>query len=159
MQRQLLEKRLQNAKNSIGNATGSNIIERCDRYLILLNKLRYELYKLRRDFEIDHHSISLLKRREIEKLRKQFRTELMNIIQELNQTTVLLNNLTDSSSYEVVETLNKQKYLGHNNWEFADDKFTFCGCPASEQMEFQTAMNIAIRLRCDEFDGEKHHKH
>jgi hypothetical protein len=155
MKRQLLEERLQHAKNSIDNATGANIIEQCDKYLILLNKLRYELYKIRGDFEIDLRSMSLTERREVEKSRKHVRAELVKIIQELNLTTVLLNKLTDSNSLEVAETLNRQNYLGHNNWEFVEGKITFDNCPAGEELDMRTAVNAAVQLRCDEFDLKK----
>jgi hypothetical protein len=146
-----LENRLNHAKNSVNKATGNNIIERCDEYIKLLNEFRYSLYKLRGESQIDLGEASILTREKSESLRKEVGDGFINTIHELNLTRLLLNSLTTSDSYEVLETLNRQNYKQHNNWELIDGNIKFDGCPDRSQITFQEAINISIELRCAEF--------
>jgi hypothetical protein len=155
MQPQLLENKLRNAKNSISEATGDNIIEMCDKYLILLNKSRFELYKLRGEFEIVLSNAPYLEHRGANGVRKQVREECAMIMSEIRVTSILRNRLIASSSYEVTKTLNEQNYQGHDNWEFVNEKYKFDRCADSNQLTTREAVNIAVQLRCEEFGLKK----
>jgi hypothetical protein len=94
---------------------------------------------------------SILTREKSESLRKEVGKGFIDTIHELNLTTLLLYSLTASDSYEVLETLNRQNYKGHNNWELVDGNIKFDGCSNPSQLTFQEAINISIKLRCAEF--------
>jgi hypothetical protein len=70
-------------------------------------------------------------------------------------TSILRNRFTASSSYEVVETPNKQNYQEHYDWEFIAGKYKFDKCAASNQLATPEAINVGVRLRGEKFNLKK----
>ena len=66
-------------------------------------------------------------------------------------TEALFRSLTSVSGYEAVETLNRQKYKGHDDWELrAGGVARFRGNIAEERMTVLEAVNTAGLLRREE---------
>lgn len=155
MLNQPLEESIGNAKQALKEAKSENIIALCEEYLSVLNEFRTDLYKFQGKAEIslqqsnaDLHKEALGKRGEI-------RTAITQTIEELNQTTTLLNRLTSNSGYDTIETFNRLNYKNHSNWEFRGGIVRFGNGSEADQIAIQEAVDIAVRLRCDEYVNPK----
>ncbi len=112
-----LEERVSKAALAIAEASSETIIERCQRYLELLNEYRRELLMLPTTLELDPRATSSSSPEEIGTNRKTVRLTVENTTQERNRIEALLRSFTAVSGYEAVETLNSRKYQGHADWE------------------------------------------
>jgi hypothetical protein len=147
----ILEGNLQQAKHAFSEANSENIIDLCEKYLVILNEFRGELQKFRGAPEISLQQTNPLLLEETLQKRREIFTAITFTVQELNKTTVLLSGLTAGSGYEAAETFNRLKYKGVNCWEFRGAKIAFNNCAETDQISVQEAVDIAIGLRCKEF--------
>lgn len=123
----------------------------CKEYLAALDKFRSELYKFQGADEISLqqadpalHEKALGKRREIY-------LALTQTVQEINQTNVLLSRLTSMSGHETIETFNRLRYRGRENWGCRGGKVRFAGGTDADQILIQQAVETAVKLRCEEY--------
>jgi hypothetical protein len=151
----LLEENLHQAKDAFKEAKSENIIEICEKYLMLLNTFRSELHKFRGKIEINLQQSDAGLFEGVLQKRREIHTAIMHTIQELNQTNALLTWLTSPNGYETIETFNRLNYKGHHNWECRGGKVRFSDGHDADQMPIQEAVDIAIGLRCKEFFSPK----
>lgn len=145
-----LEVRRHRARRALDAATSGNIVELCQQYLALLAEYRAELYKLPDTLGIDQWSGSFLWE-EVGSVRNALRAAIENTVRERNGTEALLRSFTSVSGYEAVETLNRQKYKGHDDWELRAGRVArFRGDIAEERMTVLEAVDTAGLLRREE---------
>ena len=145
-----LENRLCRAAHAFDAATTDNIVELCRQYLALLAEYRAELYKLPGTLGINQRSGSFLTE-EIADIRKTVRAALEKTTRERNRTKALLLSFISVSGYEAVETFNRQKYLGHDDWELrAGGVSRFSRDMVVETMTVLEAVDLASLLRREE---------
>ena len=146
-----LEERLQHAQHALERARSENLIELCQQYLALLAEYRAELYKLPGTPHINPDAASILSSEEIETNRKETRVAIEHTTHERNRTTELLRSFTAVSGYEAVETLNRRKYKGHDNWILRAGGVRFSDGIDSDRMTIQEAVDRASLLRREEY--------
>jgi hypothetical protein len=146
-----LEEKLHHARHALERASSENLIELCKQYLGLLAEYRNDLYKLPGMPGINLWAESPLSGEDIDKTRKAVRVAIENTTQERNRTAALLRSFTAVSGYEAVETLNKQKYKGHDNWELRAGGVKFLDGIDSDRMTIQEAVDITSLLRREEY--------
>ncbi|HEX8139538.1 MAG TPA: hypothetical protein VF544_18410 [Pyrinomonadaceae bacterium] len=142
-----LEAKLHYARHALERATSENIIELCKQYLGLLAEYRDEIYKLPGTPGINLRSDSPLSSEDLDKTRKAVRVAIENTTQERNRTAALLRSFTAVSGYEAVETLNRLKYQGHDNWELRASGVKFSGGSDGDRMTIQEAVETTSALR------------
>jgi len=113
----LVNENLIKAESALNGANSGNLIELCREYLRILTEYRDELYKLRGIPEINLEQQSSLARELVEQVRKTIRSAIEITTRERNRTELLLTSFTSISGYEVVDTFNRLKYKGFDNWE------------------------------------------
>ena len=150
-----LEERRHCARRALDRATSDNVVGLCKQYLALLAEYRAELYKLPDTLGINQWSGPFLWR-DVDNARKAIRAAIENTTRERNETEALLLSFTSVSGYEAVETLNRQKYKGHDDWELrAGGVNRFGGAIAGEGMSVLEAVDTASLLRREEHVARK----
>jgi len=145
-----LENRLCRAADAFDTATTDNIVELCKQYLALLAVYRAELYKLPGTLGVNQWSGSFLWE-DSANVRKSVRAAIEKNTRERNRTKALLLSFISVSGYEAVETFNRQKYLGHDDWELrAGGVARFSRDVVVETMTVLEAVDIASLLRREE---------
>lgn len=145
-----LEERVRNAKLALDKAVSSNIIELCQRYLALLDEYRAEFYELPDKLDLNPRS-QASSRAAVQATRTAVRTAIEQIIQERNRTGALLLTFTAVSGYGAVETFNRQKYQGHDDWQLNAGGVSFSDGAGGRQMTIQGAVETASLLRREEY--------
>jgi hypothetical protein len=146
-----LEAKLHQARRSLERATSENLIELCKQYLGLLAEYRDEIYKLPGTPGINQWSASPLSSEDIDKTRKAVRLAIENTTQERNRTAALLRSFTAVSGYEAVDTLNRLKYKGHDDWKLKAGGVKFGGGSDGDRMTIQEAVETTSVLRREEY--------
>ena len=146
-----LENKLHQARHALKRATSENIIELCKQYLVLLDEYRRELYKLSGTSGISQWSQPSLSGEDIDKTRRVVRAAIENTTQERNRTATLLRSFIAVSGYEAVETLNRRKYKGHDDWELRAGGVKFSGGIDADRMTIQEAVATTSLLRREEY--------
>ena len=145
-----MENRLRRAVRAFDVATTDNIVELCRQYLALLAEYRAELYKLPGTLGVNRWSGSFLWD-DATNLKKAIRAAIEKTTRERNRTEALLLSFVSVSGYEAVETFNRQKYKGHDDWELRAGRVaTHGGDTAEEMMTVLEAVEIAALLRREE---------
>ena len=145
-----LENKLCRAVRAFDAATTDNIVELCKHYLALLAEYRAELYKLPGTLGVNQWSGSFLWE-DSANVRKSVRAAIEKNTRERNRTKALLLSFISVSGYEAVETFNRQKYLGHDDWELrAGGVARFSRDVVVETMTVLEAVDIASLLRREE---------
>lgn len=145
-----LEERLRRARLALAGAAAGNIVELCRQYLAVLAEYRAELYKLPAHLAIDHWSGPCLWE-DITNARKAIRAAIEQNTRERHGTEALILSFTSLSGYEAVDTLNREQYQGHDDWELrAGGVARFCGGVAGERMTVLDAVETASLLRREE---------
>lgn len=144
------EERRQDARRALDAATSGNVVELCKQYLALLAEYRAELFRL-------PHALALyqwpgaFRWEDIVNIRKAIRAAIEEVTRERNATEALLLSFTSVSGYGAVETLNRQKYQGHDDWELrAGGVARYGGDRAGERMTVLEAVDLAGLLRREE---------
>ncbi len=145
-----LEEKLREARLALDGATSENIVELCKQYLVLLAEYRAELYKLPDTLQLSLHSKSSAARAEISDTRKEVRAAIEATTGEREWAEGLILSFTAVSGYGAVETLNRGKFRGHDNWELRAGGVRRNGGTDAERMTVQDAVAAASLLRREE---------
>jgi hypothetical protein len=151
----LVNQNLVKAEVALSQANSGNIIELCRQYLLSLTKYRDELSKLRGIPEINFRQSSSLARELTEQVRKAIRSVIEITTRERNQTKSLLNSFTSISGYEAVDTFNRLKYKGFDNWELCSSGVHSKDYADDKLMTIQEAVDKASLLRRDAYIAQK----
>ena len=145
-----LEERLRRARLALAGAASENIIELCGQYLALLAEYRAELYKLPDRLGTNQWSGPRLWE-DVGSARKVIRAAIEQTTRERHETEALILFFTSLSGHEAVDTFNRQKYQGHDDWELrAGGVARFCGGVARARMAVLDAVEAASLLRREE---------
>ncbi len=145
-----LKERLRNAKLALDGATTDNIIELCQRYLARLAEYRAELYTLPDKLNLHHRSKTSSSQAGNSGVRKAVRAAIEHNTREREWAESLILSFTAISGYGAVETFNRQKYKGHDDWELSAAGASFSDAASSERMTIQEAVETASLLRREE---------
>src|SRR2546423_5732820 len=145
-----LEEKLQHAKHVLRRATNENIIDVCKQYLALLAEYRNKLYELQGTPGVQQQAQSSSSPEDTHDTRKTIRAAIENTTKERNETEMLLFSITIVSGYEAVETFNRLKYKGRNDWELRASGVKFSGGTDRDLLTIQEAVEIAGLLRREE---------
>ena len=135
-----LEERLQHSSRALERATVESIIERCKRYLELLDEYRDQLFNLPQ---------SSVKRERVDNNRRAVRAAIEHTTEERNRTAALLLSFTAVSAYEATATLNRLRYQGHDAWELRAGGVRWGNNPG-KIMTIEMAVETASLLRREE---------
>lgn len=144
-----LEENLRKARRALDGATSESIIELCKQYLALLAEYRGELYTLPDTFDLDPNSKSSSSA-EIKDIRKEVRAAIEHITHEREWAEGLILSFTAISGYGAVETFNKQKYKGRDDWKLSAGGVSFRDGVDGQRMTIQEAVETASLLRREE---------
>jgi hypothetical protein len=151
----LVNENLIKAESALNGANSGNLIELCREYLRILTEYRDELYKLRGIPEINLEQQSSLARELVEQVRKTIRSAIEITTRERNRTELLLTSFTSISGYEVVDTFNRLKYKGFDNWELKANSVNSQNNGGFEQIAIQEAIDAASLLRRESYITDK----
>lgn len=145
----LVNEKLLEAEVALNQADSGNIIELCRDYIRVLSEYREELYKLRGIPEINLKQPSLLARELSGHVRKAIRSAVEITTRERNETEMLLESFTSISGYEAIDTFNRLKYKGFDNWELGANSIhpQDSDSEGSERLTIQEAVDAASILR------------
>jgi hypothetical protein len=146
MLRPALAEKLHIARLALDNATCENIIARCQQYLALLVAYRAELYSLPDTLELDLRS-KTSSRAEVNANRKAVRAAIEYATRERVWAEALLLSFTAISGYGAVETLNRQRHRGRDDWRLSASGASFSDAAGGERMTIQEAVETASLLR------------
>ena len=146
-----LEEKLRKARLALDAATSESIIELCKQYLALLAEYRAGLYKLPDTLQLNRHSKSSAASTEVSDTRKEVRAAIEETTGERERTERLILWFTAVSGYGAVETLNRGKFRGHDNWELKAGGVRRNGGTDAERMTVQDAVEAASLLRREEY--------
>jgi hypothetical protein len=150
MLRPTLEEKLRNARLALNGAASENIIELCKQYLTLLAEYRAELYMLPRTLDLHRGSRTQSARADVDDTRKAIRAAIEHTTRERVWAEALILSFTAISGYEAVETFNRQKYKGRDDWKLSAGGAGFNGAAGVERMTIQEAVETASLLRREE---------
>jgi len=151
----LVNENLINAEADLNRANSGNIAELCREYLRILTEYRAELYKFREIPEINLEQRSALARELVDQVRKAIRSAIEITTRERNQTELLLDSFTSISGYEAVNTFNRIKYKGFDNWELKANAVYSQNNGSFEQIPMQEAIETASLLRRESYIHDK----
>jgi hypothetical protein len=150
-----LEEKLRHARLALDTATGENIIALCKQYLALLAEYRAELYTLPDTLELNRMSGTSSARADVDGTRKAVRAAIEHMTRERLWVEALLLSFTAISGYGAVETFNRQKYRGHDDWKLSAGGVGFSDAAGVERMTIQESVETASLLRRNEYVNEK----
>lgn len=145
-----LEERLRNARVALDEATSENIIELCKQYLALLADYRSELYKLPDKLNLNQRPGISSTQADVDGTRKEVRAAIEHTTREREWAEALILSFTAVSGYGAVETFNRQKYKGHDDWELSAGGVSFRDGAGVQKMPVQEAVETASLLRREE---------
>jgi len=145
-----LEEKLRKARLALDGATSESIIELCKQYLALLAEYRDGLYRLPGTLQLNRHSKSSSSRADVNGTRKEVRAAIEETTSEREWAERLIQWFTAISGYGAVETLNRGKFGGRDDWELRAGGVRRNGGTDSERMTVQDAVDAASLLRREE---------
>lgn len=145
-----LEEKLRRARLALDGATIENIIALCQQYLTLLAEYRAELYTLPLTLELNPRSAASSARAEVESLRKEIRAAIERTTLERGWAEALILSFTAISGYGAVETFNRQKYKGRDDWKLSAGGVGLKDGTVGQRMTIQEAVEMASLLRRQE---------
>lgn len=151
----LVNENLLKAEAALNRAESGNIVECCRDYLQILTEYREELYKLRGVPEINLQQQSLFARELINQVRKAIRSAVEMTTRERNQTELLIQSFISISGYEAIDTFNRLKYEGIDNWELSSNSVRPQKSKKIKQMTIQEAVDTASLLRREAYVTSK----
>jgi hypothetical protein len=150
-----LEEKLRSAQCALDCATSENIIELCKQYLALLAEYRAELYRLTLTFELNSRSKSSSSTADTHALRQSVRAAIEQTTQERNSAEALLLSFIAVSGYGAVETFNRQKYKGSDDWQLSAGGVSTSHDANAQRMTIQEAVETASLLRREEYIAKR----
>lgn len=151
----LVNENLLKAEAALNQANSGNIIELCREYLRVLNVYREELHKLRGTPEITLQESSFLVRELTEQVRKAIRSAIEITTQERNKTELLLESFISISGYEAIDTFNRLKYKGFDDWQLGANTIRPRNNDSNVQMSMQEAVDAASLFRREAYIAHK----
>jgi hypothetical protein len=148
-----LEENLRKSQSDLAEATSENVIERCEKYLILIANYRKELYKFRGTPEINLQD-SYLPSEEVISIRKEIRAAVTNLTLEHKRVESLLKSFTTINGFEAAQIFNSHKYKGYSNWELKAGGVRFQGGTETDRIAIHEAVDTASRLRREEYTNK-----
>lgn len=145
-----LERRLRESRLALDGATSGNVIELCKRYLALLAEYRGELYKLPDTLDLRPGPTSSSTREDLNAVRKAVRAAIERTTQERRWAEALLFSFTAISGYEAVQTFNRQRYEGGDDWRLSPGGVSLGDGSGGKRMTIQEAVETASLLRREE---------
>ncbi len=142
-----LEERLSDSRLSLDVATSEHLIEHCKQYLALLAEYRAALYKLPDTLELNSRSKSKTSLEDVDGIRREVRNAIEQTTLERNRTEALLLSFVAVSGYGAVETFNRQKYEGRDDWKLSAGGVGFSDGAGGNRMTIQEAVETASLLR------------
>ncbi|HEX8734362.1 MAG TPA: hypothetical protein VF721_03505 [Pyrinomonadaceae bacterium] len=143
----LVNEKLLHAEQSLKKATCDNIVELCEKYLLLLNEYRDELYKFRGTPEINLQASSTFARELVDQTRKAIRSAVETTTRQRNEIESLLKSFTIISGYDAVKTFNQLEYKGFSEWELRANQVRLKTDTNNEHFTIQEAVETASLLR------------
>lgn len=143
----LVNENLLKAEFALNQANSGNIIELCREYLRILTEYRDELYKLRGSPEITLQQSSSLARELTQQVRKAIRSAVEITTRERNKTEALLESFTSISGYEAIDTFNRLKYKGFDDWHLGANSIYPGNDGIEGKLTMQEAVDTASLLR------------
>lgn len=151
----LVNEKMLDAELALNQANSGNIIELCQKYLLLLNEYRDELHKLRGTPEISLQQSSSLARELTEQVRKAIRSAVEITTRERNETESLLASFVTINGYEAVGTFNQLKYKGSDQWELRASGARVKGVADDQLIKIEEAVETASLLRREAYVAHK----
>lgn len=151
----LFNEKLIKAESDLNRANSDNIIALCREFLQILTEYREDLYKLRGSPKINLQQTSGLAHELVEQVRKVIRSTVEITTQKRNETQLLLESFTSISGYEAIETFNRLKYRGFDNWELKANSINSQNNGGFEQIAMQEAIETASLLRREAYIADK----
>lgn len=145
------EEKMHEAKSALQTATSENIVERCQKYLKLLDDYRDKLYKFRGSAEINRQQKSDLSREAVHNLRKQIRSAVEKTTSERNKVEDLIKSFVAINGYEAMQTFNRLEYKGFDDWTLKAGGLRFGGGTEADVLTVQEAVATASLLRREEY--------
>src|SRR2546421_895869 len=141
-----LEEKLRTARLALDGTTCENIIELCKQYLALLAAYRRELYSLSDTLELNPQS-KTSSRADVNANRRAVRAAIEYATREREWAAGLILSFTAISGYGAVETLNRQKHRGRDDWKLSASGASYSDAADGERMTIQEAVETASLLR------------
>ena len=145
----LLEEKLLKARLALNGASSENIIELCKQYLVLLAEYRTELYTLPETFDLNPRS-ETSSGAKTDDIRKAVRAAIEQTTRERGWAEALILSFTAISGYGAVETFNRQRYKGHDDWKLSAGGLSFTDGTRAQKITIQEAVEVASLLRREE---------
>lgn len=139
--------KMREAKFSLQTATIENIVERCQKYLRLLDDYRDNLYKFRGSPEINRRQKNQLSPEAVNDLRKQIRAAVEKTTSERNKIEDLIKSFVAINGYDAAQTLNRFEYKGFDDWVLKAGGVRFGGGAETDVLTIQEAVATASLLR------------
>ncbi|HEV2763928.1 MAG TPA: hypothetical protein VGV38_13180 [Pyrinomonadaceae bacterium] len=112
-----MEDKLRVARLALDGASSENVVEICEQYLALLDAYRAELYKLPDALDLNLRAAPSSSRQGVIENRSAVRAAIETTTRERRAAEELLKSFTELSGYEAVETLNRLKHKGRDDWK------------------------------------------
>ncbi len=144
-----LEEKLRKARLALDGATSENIIELCKQYLALLAEYRGELHTLPKTVDLNPRAESS-SQAGVKDIRKEVRAAIEHTTREHRWAEALILSFTAISGYGAVETFNRQKYKGRDDWKLSAGGVGFRDGAGGQRMTIQETVEIASLLRREE---------
>ena len=145
------EEKMQQAKASLQTATIENVVERCQKYLKLLDDYRDKLYKFRGSAEINRQQKTDLSIEAVHILRKQIRRAVEQTTSERNKIEDLIKSFVAINGYDAAQTFNRLRYKGFDDWALKAGGVHFGAGEQSDVLSIQEAVATAGLLRREEY--------
>lgn len=142
--------KLHDAGLALGTATSENVVELCRQYLALLAAYRAELYKLPDALDLNLRSAPPSLWGVVISNREAIRAAIEATTRERHRTEALLHSFTVVSGYEAVETLNRSRYKGHDDWKLSAGGARYGDSVDDGRMTIQETVETASLLRREE---------
>lgn len=144
-----LEEKLRKARLSLDAASSESIIELCQQYLALLAEYRSELYKLPETFDLNSRQ-KISSQAVAKDIRKIVRAAIEQTTREREWAEALILSFTAISGYGAIETFNRQRYRGRDDWKLSAGGVSFKDSTGLQKMTIQEAVETASLLRRQE---------
>jgi 2,4-dienoyl-CoA reductase-like NADH-dependent reductase (Old Yellow Enzyme family) len=151
----LFNENLIKAEFALNQANSDNIVELCREYLQILTEYREDLYKLRGSPDVHLQQSSRLASELVEQVRKAIRSTVEITTLKRNQTELLLESFISISGCEAVETFNRLKYRGFDNWQLRANSVNSQNNEGFDQIALREAVETASLLRREAYINDK----
>ena len=145
-----IEDKLRVAKLALNEATSENIIGLCQEYLALLDAYRRELYKLPDVLDLNLRASTPSSREDVINNRSAVRAALETTTRERQRAEALLRYFTMLSGHEAVETLNRLRHKGRDDWKQNAGGARYGDGTDEGRMTVQEVVDMAGLLRREE---------